>query len=64
MRTLTRDELQALREYAQRHGRTWKASLRLAWIDASEPGILHALRNDRGFGPAGLNAFKFPEEGE
>lgn len=55
---LSNDELDALRTYAARHGRCWKQALRQAWMDASEPGILQALRNAAHFGPRGLNRFK------
>lgn len=61
-RPLTADELATLRAYAARHGRNWKAALREAWMTASEPGILQALRNDHGFGPPGLRAFTFPKD--
>jgi hypothetical protein len=59
LRTLTTEEITALRAYADLHGRTWKQQLRDAWMDASEPGILQMLRNDPDFGPSGLNKFKF-----
>jgi hypothetical protein len=55
---LTADEHAALRAYAQLHGRTWKASLREAWMTASEPGILQQLRNTPRFGPRGLNRYR------
>lgn len=58
-RQLTTDEIAALKAFAERHGRNWKQALRDAWMIASEPGILQQLRNDTGFGPAGLNAFRF-----
>ena len=61
-RALTPDELAALRTYAERHGRYWKAALREAWMTASEPGVLQALRNDQGFGPSGLIAFRFEKQ--
>jgi hypothetical protein len=60
--TMSDDELSALANYAQIYGRTWKAELRQAWMAASEPGILQALRNDPAFGPRGLNAFQFPDK--
>lgn len=59
-RLLSIDELVAMKVFAGRHGKGWKAALRSAWENASEPGILQALRNDEGFGPAGLVAFRFP----
>jgi hypothetical protein len=55
---LTADEHRALQAYADAHGRTWKADLRWAWENASEPGILQLLRNASYFGPRGLNAYK------
>jgi hypothetical protein len=58
VRELTAEEHAALREYARLHGRGWKTDLSVAWARASEPGILQSLRNDRGFGPAGLLAYK------
>jgi hypothetical protein len=54
---LTNEELTALLDYATRHGRNWKQSLREAWMDASEPGILQQLRNASYFGPRGLINF-------
>lgn len=57
-RQLTADELDALKAFAIRHGRTWKQALRDAWMTAGEPGILQQLRNDTSFGPQGLNALK------
>lgn len=59
MKTLMPDELAALKAFAEQHGRCWKQALRDAWMNASEPGILQALRNDADFGPRGLNAFRF-----
>jgi hypothetical protein len=53
---LTNEEFDALANYAAKHGRYWKAKLRDAWMNASEPGILQHLRNT--WGPAGLAAFK------
>lgn len=63
-RQLTDEELTALREYAEKHGRNWKAALREAWMTASEPGILQRLRNDITFGPKGLIAFRFKKDRE
>jgi len=54
-KSLSVDELAALKAFAERHGRNWKSALREAWINASEPGILQQLRNDSNFGPSGLN---------
>jgi plasmid stability protein len=60
---LTDEELTALRAYAATHGRYWKAQLREAWMTASEPGILQALRNAAHFGPGGLIAFRLRADG-
>lgn len=62
MKTLTAKETAALVAYAKIHGRTWKQSLRDAWMTASEPGILQQLRNDTGFGPRGLIEFRLPDD--
>lgn len=59
-RPLTQEEYTTVAQYAQQHGRTWKASLREAWMTASEPGILQALRNSHG--PAWLNTFRLTEQ--
>lgn len=56
---LTTDEENAVREYAVRNGRSWKRELRFAWMDASEPGILQALRNSHG--PEWLIRYKLPK---
>lgn len=63
-KALDQEELDALKAFAARHGRNWKSVLREAWMNASEPGILQQLRNDRGFGPSGLIAFRFETEKE
>lgn len=55
---LNQEQRQALNDYAAAHGRTWKQQLRDAWMTASEPGILHQLRNVSYFGPRGLNGYK------
>lgn len=52
----TPEQAQALKEFAERWGRTWKAELLDAWLsgwDASEPQghLLRQLRNQ--FGPSG-----------
>ncbi len=61
-KTLNQEELDALKAFANRHGRNWKSVLREAWMNASEPGILQQLRNDHGFGPSGLISFRFDKE--
>lgn len=62
------DELAALQSYAAEHGRKWKAALSLDWYNARVSGtrempnrgaILHGLRNHPGFGPSGLDKFRF-----
>lgn len=59
--TLTAEQITAITDYAAKHGRTWKASLREAWMTASEPGILQQLRNHSDFGPRWLIAFRLPK---
>lgn len=59
LRELTPEELQAVVSFAAYAGRTWKQQLRDAWMSASMPGYLHALRNSHG--PAWLKRFKLPE---
>lgn len=56
--TLTAEERAALDAYAAMYGRTWKDELRSAWMRASEPGILQALRNSPRFGPRGLVMYR------
>jgi hypothetical protein len=58
LRILTPAEDKALRDFAARHGRSWKSALRDAWYYASEPGLLHALRNDPRWSFDGLDKFK------
>ena len=41
---LMRAQLDALRRYAEGHGRCWKAALRDEWIYASADPLLHGLR--------------------
>lgn len=56
----TTEQVTALREYANQHGRTWKQQLSLAWFSAGEPGILQQIRNE--FGPSWLIKFRLPAE--
>jgi hypothetical protein len=60
---LTPADLDALRSYAEEHGRRWKSDLALDWYHARAYGlrgsILHGLRNN--LGPAWLAGFKFAE---
>lgn len=53
---LTPDELAAVVEFANTHGRTWKADLRDLWMRAAAPATLHRLRNTHG--PSWLASFK------
>jgi len=59
-------QLTAVRGFALRHGRTWKATLREAWFsgrypdeDRDDNGLLQQLRNQ--FGPAWLNGYRLTE---
>lgn len=54
-------ERAAIAAFADKHGRTWKKALRHAWMNASEPGVLQALRNASYFGPVGLIYYKLSE---
>lgn len=60
-RELTAEEAAAVQHYAAAHGRYWKAALREAWMSASEPGYLQALRNSHG--PAWLVRYQLPKGG-
>ena len=53
---LTAEEQAALLDYARRHGRTWKASLRSDWQQARQAGVLQQLRNVGG--PSWLQTVK------
>ena len=55
------ETLQALYEYRARVGADWKTKLLLAWMRASEPGLLQRLRNERG--PRWLASYELPEGG-
>jgi hypothetical protein len=55
---LTPEQVLAVQQFASAHGRTWKQALRDAWMAASEPGTLQALRNSHG--PSWLISFKLP----
>ena len=59
-RPLTAEETAVVAKYAREHGRRWKADLREAWANASEPGILQALRNT--LGPNWLVSYRLPVE--
>jgi len=57
---LTTEQKRALADFQQRHGRTWKAKLRDAWMTGNYPSseddtaVLQCLRNSSEFGPRGL----------
>ncbi len=60
MKEPTTEQLNALREYAQSHGRTWKAKLKSAWFSGKDErlpnaALLRQIRND--FGPQWLTRF-------
>ncbi len=54
---LTQNQLEALRQYAAEHGRTWKAALNHDWMTGQTVGELQQVRNT--FGPTWLAHFKF-----
>lgn len=54
---LTDQQLQALREYAAKNGRTWKSKLGDDWLHCRTRGDLQQIRNQ--FGPTWLKRFKF-----
>lgn len=53
---LSNAELDAIKKFAAIHGDRWKRELSLAWMNASEPGVLQRLRNTHG--PKWLAAFE------
>lgn len=55
---LSPSELTALRAYARKHGRTWKAALRDDWMYATAPAELMRLRNR--LGPGWLTTYRLP----
>jgi hypothetical protein len=59
--TLNHETLNALKQFAQKHGRNWKSVLREAWMydgPWSGTGCLRRLRNTHG--PSWLAKFKLP----
>lgn len=54
------EQLQALREYAAKHGRNWKSALLDDWMYARQPGPLQQVRNN--FGPTWLTKFRLDAE--
>lgn len=57
--TPTPAQLKAIEAYARRHGRNWKAQLRLDWFYARTVGELQVLRNT--LGPRWLDSFQLPK---
>lgn len=58
---LTPEQVDALRRYAKKHGRTWKSKLRDAWMGMpphDDAGTLRGLRNSHG--PTWLDRFRLP----
>lgn len=45
---LTPEQTLALADWQEQHGSKWKTALRAAWMHASAPSALHALRNTHG----------------
>ncbi len=45
---LTREQVTALRVYAEKHGRTWKSKLADGWATGKCQGPLQQVRNIRG----------------
>ena len=59
---LTAEQTAALRAYAAKHGRTWKNTLRNAWMGGppyDDSGILRGLRNSHG--PSWLVSYRLPK---
>lgn len=55
------EQMQALYEWRDEHGpgeSEWKRALTIAWLRASAPAPLHALRNSHG--PTWLSTFTLP----
>lgn len=57
--SLSADQLQVLKDYAEKNGRNWKSKLNDDWYHARQPGLLQAIRNT--FGPTWLTKFKFDD---
>ncbi len=56
---LMRDQITALRHYAQNHGPDWKKRLRKDWMNILAHPLLQRLRNTHG--PFWLTQFELPE---
>jgi len=59
---LTPEELGALIDYAERHGRNWKSKLNEDWMYARTTGALQHIRNS--FGPNWLVSFNLEKAKE
>ena len=53
--TLTLEQDQALRAFAEEHGRSWKQALRDVWMRGSDTGALREIRDT--FGPSAGRMF-------
>ena len=51
-------QIEALRLFANTHGRRWKSRLRIEWSDAAADPLLHRLRNTHGL--AWLKRYRLP----
>ena len=49
---LTKDQVKALQDFANQHGRYWKRKLLGLWVRGEDRGLLRQVRND--FGPVWL----------
>lgn len=63
---LTTEEFEALKHWADFHGRTWKSKLRDAWMDGcyfpnTHDSCLQRIRNSLNRGPSWLISFRFPK---
>ena len=62
--TPTTEQMEALKRFAEVHGRTWKSQLNDMWMIAAYSGnpdahLLQQVRNQ--FGPSWLVRFRFPK---
>ncbi len=55
---LMREQISALRAYAEEHGPGWRDRLRQDWSSPTGDPLLYALRNSHG--PIWLKQFKIP----
>jgi len=56
----TLEQLRAIREYAETHGRMWKAHLRSEWETGQTEPLLQQVRNQ--LGPGWLNKFSLNKD--